>query len=298
MMKNFNPFWLTLLGSILIIHACRLGSTDECNAFKVTIVQLGTDQLEVNKENGLGPFSYEWSHGIGDFPKITVSESGLYSVTVTDHQNLCTSSASYNFTVSAGNGCGSFTAVQDSENNLYDIVTIGTQCWMQSNLSLEAGMQKLTNTQEWEAASGPAWCYYENDINNGPLFGKLYNRHAINKIKLCPDGWHIPTMADWEKLISHLGGYNEAGASLRKLDNLWSPGSPASNSSGFSALPGGRRQPGAATSFIGLGSYAGFWASQADSNLNNVIIILSNNQILKFNFPELNVGLSCRCVKN
>lgn len=116
---------------------------DECNSFKVTITQEGSDQLVANPENGLGPYEFKWSNGIGNLPRISVLESGVYSVTVTDLTNSCTANESYSFTKASGNGCGSFTAVNDAENNLYDIVTIGTQCWLMSNLNIETGIPKL-----------------------------------------------------------------------------------------------------------------------------------------------------------
>ena len=61
--------------------------------------------------------------------------------------------------------------VTDDENNLYDIITIGSPTsWMKSNVNIEAGFPKITDPVEWASSTKPALCYYENNVNNGPKY--------------------------------------------------------------------------------------------------------------------------------
>jgi uncharacterized protein (TIGR02145 family) len=293
-----NTLWLiSVVCVVFLIHSCRIAKDEECETLGIIITQIGSDQLKADVHNGLGPFTYKWTHGFGDFPTITVSESGVYSVTVTDHTNACTNDASYSFTKTSGNGCGSFNAVRDAEDNLYDIVTIGTQCWMKSNVVIEAGIPKISDPTEWASTTNPAWCYYNNDINNSPKYGKLYNWYAAKSGKLCPAGWHIPSMAEWETLINFSGKDSLAAIAMKKVDPLWIGNINASNSSGFSALPGGRMQPGG---FIYEGRDANFWATDESTfpgSAKGITLTAGFDGISRIDWGK-NVGFSCRCVKD
>ena len=296
-MNTISLKLIFVIYTIFLIQSCRVVANEECKTLEIKIVQSGSDQLQATVKNGLGPYSYEWSHGFGDFPTITVDESDTYYVTVTDHTNACTNEANYTFTKSTGNGCGSFNAVTDAENNLYDIVTIGTQCWMKSNVVIEAGIPKVSDQTEWSSTTSPAWCYYNNDINNGTKYGKLYNWYAVKSGKLCPEGWHIPSMAEWDKMINFLGKDSLAAIAMKKVDPLWIANAHANNESGFSALPGGRMQPGG---FIYEGNEADFWATDESSFAGSAKAITLKSGfdgIVRIDWGKNN-GFSCRCVKN
>lgn len=288
---------MIVICTIFLIQSCRVGSYEECRTLGAKIVQSGSDQLQVTVQNGLGPFSYQWSHGFGDFPSITIDESGIYYVTVTDHVNACTGEAHYEFTKSTGNGCGSFTAASDAENNVYDIVTIGTQCWLKSNVVIETGIQKITDENEWLTTTEPAWCYYNNDVNNGPKYGKLYNWYAVQSGKLCPQGWHIPSMAEWDKMINYLGKDSLASIAIKKKDPLWLGNINATDESGFGALPGGRRQFGG---FIFEGTEADFWATDEGNiagSARAITLKSTYDGVIRIDWGK-NHGFSCRCIKN
>lgn len=287
-----------VFGALVLIITCGQTPEEDCIGFSATIVQTSSDQLSVDVPLGSFLYFYKWSNGLGDFPTISVSESGTYKVTVTDLEKECTAVASYEYTKPSGNGCGSFTAVTDAENNLYDIVTIGTQCWMKSNVEIEASIPKITDENEWISMMDPAWCYYGNDVNNGLKYGKLYNWFAVKSGKLCPPGWRIPSVADWEILITHLKNDSLASIAMRKVDILWLGNTHSTNESGFSALPGGRRQ--ANGSFIFEGTEADFWATD-ESNLAGsakaITIKGTFDGIVKIDWGK-NHGFSCRCIKN
>ena len=283
--------------SLLSSLSCRVAKEDECEFMHVFIIQEGADILRAEVQGGTGIYTYQWSNGVGNLSQIKVTKSGYYSVTVEDFGNKCKRSAGYQFTASASGDCGSFTSVSDADNNLYDIITIGTQCWMKSNVNIETGISKITDRNAWVNSKTPAWCYYENDVNNGPKYQKLYNWYAIQSGKLCPQGWHVPTMAEWEKLFTFLKNDSLTTISMLKQDPLWKVSNSATNESQFSALPGGRRQTDG--SFVFEGIEADFWASdESQSGYTQAITLRANSAHISRIGWSRNNGFSCRCVKN
>jgi uncharacterized protein (TIGR02145 family) len=166
--------------------------------------------------------------------------------------------------------CGTST-VSDVDGNNYNTVQIGNQCWTQSNLKVSKYRDGdniptgLSNTA-WENTTVGAYAIYNNDPVNDGLYGKLYNHYAVMDNRgLCPTGWHVPTDGEWTTLETFLGGYSVAGGALKSTVTQPTPGgwvSPntgATNSSGFTALPGGHRSNNGAFNFVG--SYVAWWSS-------------------------------------
>jgi uncharacterized protein (TIGR02145 family) len=136
----------------------------------------------------------------------------------------------------------------DVEGEAYESVVINGKEWMRRNLSVSKYkngdvIPQVTDVAQWDALTTGAWCYYENDTANGPIYGKLYNWYAINDSRgLAPTGWHIATDAEWTSLTDFLGGANVAGKKLKdnSATSTWDVTTHyATNQSGFSALPGG-----------------------------------------------------------
>ena len=103
-------------------------------------------------------------------------------------------------------------------------VTIGRQVWMKENLNVSnfkngVEIPEVQDRDAWRNADDnhqPAWCYYENDTRNGAKYGKLYNWYAvIDNNGLCPQGWHVPSDAEWDTLVTYLGGEDVAGAKMK-----------------------------------------------------------------------------------
>jgi uncharacterized protein (TIGR02145 family) len=145
-------------------------------------------------------------------------------------------------------------SMTDQEGNVYKTIVIGTQEWMAENLSTSVyrnGDVIATglSTSQWTNTVQGAWAYFQNDASKNCPFGKLYNWYAcVDARELCPTGWHVPTDADWSVLSDYLGGEAIAGGKMKTLGmsdsatGLWSaPNSGATNSSGFSGIPGGYR---------------------------------------------------------
>jgi uncharacterized protein (TIGR02145 family) len=173
---------------------------------------------------------------------------------------------------------------------------------MKYNLDLEV-YQDGTNIERANLAFSrsvvlPSWCYYNYDIANDITYGKLYNGYAVNDSRnICPVGFRIPTRADFNTLNSFLG--TNAGGKLKEagLINWASPNTGATNSSGFTGLPGGYMGDAGSSSNIGLQGY--FWTSTSNGSTNYIRYLRSGDAL----FTEstgfvLAGGASVRCIKN
>ena len=212
----------------------------------------------------------------------------------------------------ASNKSNESSEMVDIDGNKYPIVKIGEKTWSAQNLNVSKYrngdiIPQVTDPDEWDALTTGAWCYYENVTDNGIVYGKLYNRYAVLDPRgLAPAGWHVATFNEWEALANTLGGTANAGDKMKNLSsNLWqSPLPTSSNSSGFSALPGGCRYEGALFLFK---EERGFWWSSTDAgpdyagpdyaNINSRAI-RDNDKFLFLDYIVPNVGMSVRCVKD
>lgn len=199
-------------------------------------------------------------------------------------------------------------------------VTIGTQTWSKTNLSVDTFLNGDTIPQaktsdEWNAfvdAEEPAWCYFDFDSTNNALHGKLYNWYAANDTRgIAPKGWRVATNEDWELLIQTTGGKNEAGTKL-KAKTGWEDlsGIPVKNLTdefGFSAVPTGELHRDGV--FSSLESMGVWWTStsydgpvrqgQTRNNLAwDVIIWYAETMPMRLNtFTKKGSG-AIRCVRN
>ena len=151
-------------------------------------------------------------------------------------------------------------------------VVIGTQQWMEKNLDVMTYrngdiIPQVTDPTAWKALTTGAWCWYDNSAANGAIYGKLYNWYAVNDPRgLAPQGWHIPTDAEWSTLGTLLGGNAAAGGKMKSTGiTRWnSPNTSATNESGFAGLPGGFRETTGSFELIGSENY--WWsATEFDS---------------------------------
>jgi uncharacterized protein (TIGR02145 family) len=121
---------------------------------------------------------------------------------------------------------------------------------------------QVTDRAAWAALTTGAWCYYNNDPILGNKYGKLYNWYAVNDPRgLAPQGWHVPSDAEWTTLATTLGGASVAGGvaggKMKEpgTSNWLPPNTGADNSSGFAGLPGGTRQDDGIFSILGINGY-------------------------------------------
>jgi uncharacterized protein (TIGR02145 family) len=196
----------------------------------------------------------------------------------------------------------------DVEGNNYKTIAIGSQIWMAENLRTTKyrngdSIPTVTGNTNWKNLTKAACCTYENTSDKDKIatFGRLYNWFAVSDSRnIAPTGWHVATDADWLELSSFLGNENVAGGKLKETTTKhWnSPNTGASNESGFTALPTGRREY-TDGSFINLG-YDGFWWTSSAYNPDySWYRYLHYNvaEIFRANFHK-QYGFSVRCVKD
>jgi uncharacterized protein (TIGR02145 family) len=184
-------------------------------------------------------------------------------------------------------------------------VKIGSQVWAAENLNVDCfrngdPIPQAINDEQWKRAGDnkqPAWCYYNNDPNNGEAYGKLYNWYAVNDRRgLAPQGWHIPSDAEWTQLTDFLGGETIAGAKMKSTSG-WIENGNGTNTSGFNGLPGGYRYNDAK---FGCISGWGFWWSSTEHYSNGPCyrsLLFYADHLEKW-WAGDDSGYSVRCVKD
>ncbi len=195
-------------------------------------------------------------------------------------------------------------SITDASGNTYEVVQIGQQCWMTSNLKTTKyrngnDIPNLTGVSQWSSTSFGAYCDYENSVSNSETYGKLYNWYAVETENICPEGWRVPSDEDWNTLTEVVGGSNIAGGKLKETGTShWiTPNSNATDDYGFTALPGGMRYDQGDFNNI---RYLGYWWSSTNNfstkawmrsiNYNQSNITRSSN--------EKKYGHSVRCLKD
>ena len=149
--------------------------------------------------------------------------------------------------------------ISDIDGNIYTTIVIGEQEWMVENLKTTkyndgTPIPNVADITEWRHINAPAYVWYENDIANKETYGALYNWHTIGEGNLCPEDWHVASDEDWKILEMSLGmtqkqvdgtvwrGTDEGGKLKEAGTKHWEGNNKgATNDSGFTAVPSGRR---------------------------------------------------------
>lgn len=175
-----------------------------------------------------------------------------------------------------------FTDLRDGME--YQTAIIGNQEWMAENLA-------------YEPEEGRFWAY-ANDSGFIESYGLLYNWTTAREV--CPQGWHLPNSDEFKQLVDTLGGLNVAGGKMKNLTGWNSPNTGATNSSGFTGLPGGAFYPSQQQVFSYEGN-AGFWWSSTEASNNSRAISIELNRVrnsVVMGAPIKKQGFSCRCIRN
>ena len=224
-----------------------------------------------------------------------------------------------------GQPCPGAATVTDIDNNTYNTVLIGNQCWMKENLrtthyangtSIELGSSPSTTT---------AYRYSpDNNSSNVSTYGYLYNWKAVMGSSssssanpsgvqgICPTGWHVPSDAEWTQLTDYVKSQtqyrcnNSSGNIAKALASttVWSsstttcavgnnPGT--NNATGFSAVPAGYYGGG----YNYFGNFAYFWSATeySDNNASNRNLYY-DNAFVRRNLDGKNYGFSVRCLRD
>ncbi len=140
------------------------------------------------------------------------------------------------------------TLIDARDGQSYRTIPIGSQVWMAENLNY---------------ASESSWCY-NDDPKTCESFGRLYNWNSA--LSACPEGWHLPSRAEWWTLVVNVGGRFIAGMAL-KSTSVWVTGygRDGIDSYGFSILPNGYKDSSQQYRY-GNRSAATFWSTSGKSS--------------------------------
>ena len=220
-------------------------------------------------------------------------------------------SISNSFTVGAGSTCPA--TVTDIDGNVYTTVEINGQCWMQENLKVEhynngdaipTGLSDAAWADTYIGETG-AFAVYNNVASNKAIYGLLYNWYALDDDRgLCPAGWAAGRDSEWTDLRNFLGGRELAGGKLKATGSVgagtgyWqSPNNAATNSTGFTALPGGYRDNDGSYEYKGYRAF--LWSSgQFGESYGWYRELFYNSGFLDRDYLQKEYGLSVRCVKD
>jgi uncharacterized protein (TIGR02145 family) len=205
-----------------------------------------------------------------------------------------------------------------AEADNMETVIIGTQEWTVKNLDVSRYrngdiIPEVKDHKKWVELKTGAWCYYNNDPANGKIYGKLYNWYAVNDPRgLAPEGFHVPSDTEWTILTDYLGGEYFAIGKLKETGTAhWnSPNYEATNSTSFTALPGGSRLDyiyefyTQNQEFNWIGESSKFWSTteNIESEGYSWIRYLSHKYIYQDVGRKIHTGkgsgLSVRCIRD
>lgn len=150
------------------------------------------------------------------------------------------------------------------DGNVYRYVSVGGTDWFVTNLA-------------WRGAGVP---YKESEVLWN-VFGGYYTFDEVSSGDLCPEGWRVPSDADWRALGQALAPAGRASVEESEVltgiapavmarayfnnEKMWpySPECDPDNASGISAVPAGYFSQ---TQFVGMNEYSAFWTSDTYSD--------------------------------
>jgi uncharacterized protein (TIGR02145 family)/gliding motility-associated-like protein len=287
----------------------------------------------IRLDAGAGFSTYLWSNG--DTTRyVVVRNNGTYKVIVKNSRNCIFSDSTYvslliariiqndttvcqktPITLTLQADTASF--VKDIDGNIYPLVTIGNQIWLQKNLNVSRyrngdTIPQITIPSDWSNLTSGAWCWYNNDsATYAATYGKLYNWYAVNDPRgIYPDGFRVSSRRDWNNLIKHLDANSDTSIQNGPQSNIaggylkenilwwWVPNTGATNSSGFTGLPGGTlTYPNILFNSI---RYSGNWwttTSVSDISANARSLVYNTSDASSQDIFKKN-GNSVRCLKN
>ncbi len=167
----------------------------------------------------------------------------------------------------------------DRDGQTYKTVKIGDQWWMAENLNYE---------------TDSSFCY-KDSAEFCEKYGRLYTWDAV--VDVCPTGWHLPSKAEWETLITAVGGQATAGKMLKSTS-----GGKGTDAFGFSVLPAGYRVKGGG--YLYEGAHTFFRSSTVSSTeINNgpycAFLDFNADYAAGMSSDDYNnYGFSVRCLKD
>jgi uncharacterized protein (TIGR02145 family) len=199
------------------------------------------------------------------------------------------------------------TFTDSRDGHVYNMVKIFNQVWMAENLAYLPSV----NLRRDGSTTDPRYYVYGYDgtdvtaakaTSNYSTYGALYNWPGA--MTACPEGWHLPSFAEWTTLKTYLGGESVAGGKMKETGTThWlTPNTGATNESGFMGLPGGYRAYADITGqpFLYVGELGMWWSSTEDLSkvYASAVMLDYNSANLSFYGDQKDYGRSVRCVRN
>ncbi len=224
----------------------------------------------------------------------------LYTGSIYVHYSNDTLYIGNTYVVLTGGGTPPGT-VTDYDGNIYETVTIGTQTWMKESLRSLHYSDGTPVNDVW---------VYDDDENNAEIWGRLYSWDAAMRSAsssngnpsgvqgICPQGWHLPSKAEFEQLIDYVGAVGGGWKLKETGGTYWEMPNSNTNESGFSARGSGERSNVAGT-YQYLKEHADFWSATEQNSSNGYHMILYSNQSgAPIHYTDKENGYSVRCVKD
>ncbi|NTW31441.1 MAG: hypothetical protein HGB12_02240 [Bacteroidetes bacterium] len=228
-------------------------------------------------------------------------------------------------TTSACFYCGTST-VDDIDGNTYNTISINNKCWFRENLKTTKysnGVSMVDGTSAGNITGDYTTKYYFDYANNPAntiIYGKLYTWAAVmngasssNSVPSsvqgpCPTDWYVPSDAEWNVMEKYLDNSvdttlsvtwtgTDIGNRIKEPGTThWASGNGGTNSSNFTALPGGYRNLDG--TFAGINNFSDWHTSTAYDatnawrrGLGNAYATIGRENNNK------SYGFSVRCVK-
>jgi uncharacterized protein (TIGR02145 family) len=277
-----------------------------------THISIG-DTVWFNDLSNNNPNGWYWQFGDGNTstlqnPWHIYSNAGIFSVSLTSSNINGSHTLIKSNIINVYGPCPSIPTVIDADSNIYNTTYLNNQCWLKENLKTTkysdgTTIPLETNNTSWSVLTTPAFCWYNNDSASCVEYGALYNWYTLDTVTnggkyLCPTGWHVASLSEWNHLFDYLGD-SVAGGKLKEAGTShWvSPNSGATNETYFTALPGGNRISDG--SFVSKGNNGFWWAFDEYNASNGWRTMISNSNIgISTNYTNKYFGVSVRCIKS
>jgi len=217
------------------------------------------------------------------------------------HTSFSSNSAwPYDWSGFCPNACGELVS---HEGHDYSTVLIGDQCWFAENCRYLPEVSPSSVDSETDPYYY-VYGYEGTDVasamstSNYATYGVLYNWPAVMTEGICPSGWHIPSDGEFTELTDFLGGAGVAGGKIKEsgYDHWNEPNEGATNSSGFTCLPGGYRY--SSGYFSNVGNFGYLWESSESGSNSWSREMYRNDDNVDRGSLSRNFGFSARCVRD
>jgi len=198
------------------------------------------------------------------------------------------------------NPCPGIATVTDNSGKTYHTVQIGSQCWLKENLDVGTMLifensSSIYGHNQTDNSTIEKYCYTD-DAFNCEIYGGLYQYNEAMQYgaahDICPNGWHIPTSAEFNTLKTSAGSYAQRLIDGSQVIPFPQP-AVTQNETGFSALFAGYKGDGSTVAYHNISSHAVFWTSSGQARA-----LQNNNPIINNSSNSSTVAYSIRCIKD